>query len=59
MDDRDGQVPWYVVNAAQTVEEVQKEINDIVGKTIAKVQNEDRPLGILWSTNQDEANKEN
>jgi dTMP kinase len=48
MDERDGQVPWYVVDAAQSIEQVQKEINDIVEKTIEKVQKGKLPLGVLW-----------
>ncbi|KAL3894893.1 MAG: hypothetical protein SGARI_007611 [Bacillariaceae sp.] len=59
MDERDGQVPWYVVNAAQTVEEVQKEINEIVEKTVEEVNAEERPLGLLWQTEQAGGNKEN
>ena len=58
MDERDGQVPWYVVNAAQTVEEVQKEINEIVEKTVERVNAEDQPLGLLWQTDPTRGNKE-
>ena len=61
MDERQSEaVPWYVVNAAQSIEEVQKEINDIVEKTIEKVNAEERPLGILWQSEQTRGeNKEN
>jgi dTMP kinase len=38
---------WHVVNAAQSMEEVQKEINTIVESTIQRVQSE--PLGKLWA----------
>jgi dTMP kinase len=48
MDEVDGQVPWYVVNAAQSIEEVQQEINQIVESTIDKVNAEEKPLGLLW-----------
>ena len=63
-DERDGQVPWHVVNAAQTVEEVQKEINDIVEATIERVQgssdeSSSLPLQLMWQNRDDEENKEN
>jgi len=48
MDEKDGQIPWYVVNAAQSIEEVQKEINEIVENTVEKVQSEEQPVGLLW-----------
>jgi len=47
-DDASGQIPWHIVNAAQTIEEVQKEINGIVEKTIQDVQENDKPVGLLW-----------
>jgi hypothetical protein len=47
-DDR--RVPWYFVNAAQSIEDVQKDINAIVEKTIENVHKEDKPLGLLWTT---------
>lgn len=63
-DERDGQVPWHVVNAAQTVEDVQKEINDIVEATIERVQgssdeSSSLPLQLMWQNRDDEENKEN
>jgi len=48
MDESDGQIPWYVVNAAQTIEDVQTEINNIVEKTVEKVKREEVPVGLLW-----------
>lgn len=48
MDENEGRIPWFVVNAAQTIEEVQKEINEIVEKTVEKVQSEEQPVGLLW-----------
>jgi len=48
MDESDGQIPWYVVNAAQTIEDVQKEINNIVEKTVERVNREEVPVGLLW-----------
>jgi len=47
-DEKDGQIPWFVVNAAQSIEEVQKEINTIVENTVEKVQSEEQPVGLLW-----------
>jgi hypothetical protein len=50
-DEQDGQVPWHVVNAARTIEEVQKEINGIVETTIDRVQKqEEKALPRLWQT---------
>ena len=48
MDEKDGQIPWFVVDAAQSIEEVQKEINEIVENTVTKVQSEEQPVGLLW-----------
>jgi hypothetical protein len=49
-DDGKGLPKWYVVNAAQSIENVQNDINAIVQKTIDEVNTDDRPLGLLWST---------
>lgn len=46
-DETDGEVPWHVVNAAQSIEDVQKEINTIVESTISKIE-EGSPLKSLW-----------
>jgi thymidylate kinase len=48
LDEKDGQIPWYVVNAAQTIEDVQKEINGIVEQTLEKIHGENLPVGLLW-----------
>lgn len=37
IDEKEGTVPWYIVDASQTIEEVQKEINQIVENTMEKV----------------------
>lgn len=56
-DEREGNVPWHIVNAAQSIEEVQAEINQIVERTVSQVNKEAKPLQVLW---QSEANeKEN
>lgn len=39
-EEQSGEVAWHVVNAAQTVENVQQEINRIVQKTIDSLQNQ-------------------
>jgi hypothetical protein len=38
-DEQEGQVPWHVVNAARSMEEVEQEIQQIVARTIDMVQN--------------------
>lgn len=48
MDERDGQIPWHIVNAAQSIEDVQKEINTIVENTVEKIQSEEKQVGLLW-----------
>ena len=48
VDEEQGNVPWYVVNAAQSIEDVQNEINAIVDKTVQHVQTTNKPLGQLW-----------
>ena len=40
-------VPWHIVSAAQSIEQVQAEINKIVDKTLAQVQS-GKQLGKLW-----------
>ena len=58
-DDREGKVPWYVVNAAQTIDEVQAEINAIVERTVKQVETEQKPLELLWHTAENQVDKEN
>ena len=48
MDERDGKIPWYIINAAQSIEDVQNEINKIVENTLEKVQSDKKPVGLLW-----------
>jgi len=54
MDDR---VPWHVVNAAQTIEQVQADILAIVEETVQQVY-DGKPLPKLW-TNGDYPLKKN
>lgn len=44
----DTQVPWHVVNAAQTVEQVQADILTIVQATLQQVQ-DGKPLRKMWT----------
>jgi hypothetical protein len=37
MDEKDQTVPWHVINAAQSIEQVQLEINQIVHDTMKRV----------------------
>ena len=46
-DDQEGRVPWHFVSAAQTVEEVQQDINKVVEKTLGKISS-GKELGKLW-----------
>ena len=51
-DERLQTVPWHVVNAAQTIQEVQEEINTIVLKTVESVQQEQqqgKPMPTMWN----------
>lgn len=48
MDERDGQIPWFIVDAAQSIEDVQKDINTIVENTVEKVQSEKKSVGLMW-----------
>lgn len=57
-DEKEGQVPWHVVNAARSMEDVEQEIQQIVARTIDMVQNSNatssdgddtgKPLQLLW-----------
>lgn len=39
MDETEKRIPWHIVNAAQSVEQVQADINKIVEATIQRVNN--------------------
>ena len=39
MDEAEKRIPWHIVNAAQSVEEVQADINKIVESTLQNVNN--------------------
>mmetsp|Transcript_12652 Transcript_12652/g.37285 ORF Transcript_12652/g.37285 Transcript_12652/m.37285 type:complete len:266 (-) Transcript_12652:155-952(-) len=48
MDENSGRVPWHVINAARTVEEVQSDINKIVEKTLKDVSEGNKPMEKMW-----------
>lgn len=47
MDEKEKTVPWHVVNAAQSIEEVQADINKIVDETLKRVA-EGAPLKTMF-----------
>ena len=47
MDEKQGQVPWHIIDASKTVEEVTVDIVSIVDATIKRVQ-EGKPLAKMW-----------
>lgn len=48
MDEKDKIVPWHIVNAAQSIDEVQADINRIVEETIQRVSEEGQPLNKMF-----------
>ena len=58
-DMRQGQVPWHVIDAARTIEEVQQDINAIVEQAVRDVQG-GKKLQKMWQHHSaSEHNKEN
>jgi hypothetical protein len=57
-DEHEGTVPWFIVNAAQSIDEVQQEINQIVDATIRKVQQDNTPSETMWQEKNKQENKE-
>ena len=63
-----GRVPWHIISAAQSIQEVQRDIWRIVQKTLDQVRS-GKTLGKLWeegeytattlTESQDEGEKEN
>ena len=47
MDERLNIVPWHIIDASQTIEDVQKDISSIVNDTITSVSN-GKPLMKMW-----------
>ena len=48
IDEKHGRVPWYVVDASKSVDEVKEMVSGIVSSTIERVQSETAPLGRMW-----------
>ncbi len=48
IDEKHGRVPWYVVDASKSVEEVKEMVSGIVSSTIERVQSETAPLRRMW-----------
>jgi hypothetical protein len=73
LDRAEGRVPWHIVSAAQSVDDVRNDIWHIVQKTLAQVKSgTGKPVGKLWeegeyytessfklTTSEDESEKEN
>eukprot|EP00563_Minutocellus_polymorphus_P009605 CAMPEP_0181025626 /NCGR_PEP_ID=MMETSP1070-20121207/3201_1 /TAXON_ID=265543 /ORGANISM="Minutocellus polymorphus, Strain NH13" /LENGTH=266 /DNA_ID=CAMNT_0023102753 /DNA_START=12 /DNA_END=812 /DNA_ORIENTATION=+ len=47
MDEKQGRVPWHIIDASKTVEEVTADIASVVDATIKRVQ-EGKPLAKMW-----------
>lgn len=47
IDEKDGRVPWHVVDASQSIEEVTTELVKIVEETVEKVK-DGKPLRKMW-----------
>ena len=48
IDEKQGRVPWHVVDASQSIDKVKDNIADIVTATIERVQKETAPLCRMW-----------
>ncbi|KAL9191177.1 hypothetical protein ACHAXT_000883 [Thalassiosira profunda] len=48
IDETQGRVPWHVVDASQSIEEVTANLVSIVTDTLARVQGESAPLRRMW-----------
>ncbi len=49
IDEKHGRVPWCVVDASKSVEEVKEMVSGIVFSTIERVQSETAPLRRMWA----------
>jgi thymidylate kinase len=45
-DEQQGTVPWKIVDAAQTMEQVEKDIWNVVSEQVEQVK--DKPVSKLW-----------
>ena len=48
IDEEQGRVPWYVVDASLSIDEVKAQIAKIATDTIERVQSESAPLCRMW-----------
>ena len=48
LDEQHGRIPWHVVDASQSIEEVKGELVSIVNDTLNRVQKESKPLRRMW-----------
>ena len=48
IDEKQGRVPWHVVDASQSIEEVKEKLVSIVADTLERVQRESAPLPRMW-----------
>lgn len=48
IDEKQGRVPWHVVDASQSIEDVKEKLASIVTETIERVQSESAPLRRMW-----------
>ncbi|KAL3770324.1 hypothetical protein ACHAW5_003452 [Stephanodiscus triporus] len=49
IDEKQGRIPWHVVDASQSMEEVKESIAGIVTGTIERVQSKTAPLRRMWA----------
>ena len=47
MDEKQGRVPWHIIDASKTVEEVTADIVGVVNATLKRV-NEGAPVNKMW-----------
>lgn len=48
LDEEQGRVPWHVVDASQSIEDVTKEIASIVTDTVERIAKDSSPLRRMW-----------
>lgn len=48
LDEEQGRVPWHVVDASQSIEDVTKELVSIVNETVERVGKGPSPLRRMW-----------
>jgi len=48
IDEKRGRVPWHVVDAKQSIEDVEKELASIVKDTVERVERDGAPVSRMW-----------